>query len=51
MNRVEELKLIGCFGHINRHDSVNKTILEGNVEGERGSGRLRIRWEQDFGDG
>ena len=50
MNRVKELKLIGRFVHINRHDSINKTILEDKVEGKRGRGRLRIRWEQDFGD-
>ena len=54
MNRVKELKLIGRFVHINRHDSINKTILEVKVEGKKGSdgsrtsatGRKKTKWEQ-----
>ena len=32
------------FGHIRRHDSLQKTIAEGKIEGKRGRGRRRTSW-------
>ena len=35
------------FGHIKRHSSVKKEILEGKIEGKRGRGRPPRKWEDD----
>ena len=35
------------FGHIIRHESLQKTILTGKVEGGRGRGRPRRQWYDD----
>ena len=32
------------FGHITRHDSMSKTILQGYVEGNRKRGRPKKHW-------
>ncbi|KAL8619618.1 hypothetical protein ACOMHN_019673 [Nucella lapillus] len=40
---VKRCKLI-WFGHVNRHDSLVKTILQGTVEGGRRRGRQREAW-------
>ena len=44
---VKKLKL-GYFGHIKRHETLEKHILEAKVEGKRGRGRPTRRWEQDI---
>lgn len=44
---VKKLKL-KYFGHIKRHETLEKRILEGKVEGRRGRGRPARRWEQDI---
>merc|ERR1711911_198203 len=36
------------FGHIKRHDSIIKDILEGKVEGRRGRGRPRAAWPDNI---
>ena len=36
------------FGHITRHDSMYKTILQGYVEGNRKRGRLKKNWLNDI---
>ena len=36
------------YGHIKRHNELERTILEGMVEGARGRGRPRRRWIQDI---
>ena len=36
------------FGHIKRHDSIIKDILEGKVEGKRGRGRPRAAWPDNI---
>ena len=41
---------IKYFGHIKRHDGLEKIILEGMVPGKRGRGRPRRRWVQDITD-
>ena len=38
------------FGHIKRHDCLEKDIFEGKIEGKRGRGRPRRRWSQDITD-
>ena len=36
------------FGHITRHDSMSKTILQGYVEGNRKRGRPKKNWLNDI---
>ena len=36
------------FGHIKRHECLERDIYEGLVEGKRGRGRPRRRWSQDI---
>ena len=36
------------FGHVKRHDSLIKEILEGKVEGRRGRGRPRAAWPDNI---
>ena len=36
---------IKYFGHIKRHDTLLKFLLEGKVEGQRARGRQRYKWE------
>jgi hypothetical protein len=38
------------FGHIKRHNGLEKIILEGVVPGRRGQGRPRKQWVQDVMD-
>ena len=47
LQNVKKLKL-SYFGHIKRHDSLEKHILEAKVAGKRGRGRPSRRWEQDI---
>ena len=47
LQNVKKLKL-GYFGHIKRHETLEKHILEAKVEGKRGRGRPTRRWEQDI---
>ena len=41
---------ISYFGHIKRHNTLEKLFLEGTCEGRRGRGRPRRRWTQDIGE-
>ena len=36
------------FGHVKRHNTLIKTILEGKVEGKRARGRQRYKWEDNI---
>ena len=36
------------FGHVKRHEGLEKEILEGQVQGKRTRGRPRRRWSQDI---
>ena len=38
------------FGHVKRHESLEKSIYEGIIEGKRGRGRPRRRWSQDISE-
>ena len=48
-DEIRKLK-VGYFGHIKRHESQEKHILETKVAGRRGRGRPMRRWEQDIQD-
>jgi hypothetical protein len=47
LNNIAKRKL-KYFGHIKRHNSLEKTIMEGSVDGKRRRGRPRRRWHQDI---
>ena len=49
LHEIRKLK-IGYFGHIKRHESLEKHILEAKAAGRRGRGRPMRRWEQDIQD-
>ena len=36
------------LGHITRHDSMSKTIIQGYVEGNRKRGRPKKNWSNDI---
>ena len=38
------------FGHIKRHETLERHILEARIDGRRGRGRPTRRWEQDIND-
>ena len=44
---IRKLK-VRYFGHIKRHESLEKHILEAKAAGRRGRGRPMRRWEQDI---
>ena len=39
---------LSYFGHIKRHQSLEKHILEAKLEGKRGVRRPTRKWEQDI---
>ena len=46
LNNIKSRKL-KYFGHVKRHDSLEKAIFEGAVPGKRRRGRPKRRWSQD----
>ena len=44
---VKKRKLF-FFGHVMRHDSLQRVLLEGMVEGKRGRGRPRLQWSDNI---
>ena len=48
-NLIKKQKL-SYFGHIKRHNTLEKLFLEGTCEGRMGRGRPRKRWTQDIGE-
>ena len=44
---VRQRKL-SFFGHLMRHDSMQRDLLEGMVEGKRGRGRPRMQWSDNI---
>ena len=46
LSDIKQRKL-AYFGHIKRHHSLRKELLEGRVQGKRGRGRPPRRWEDD----
>ena len=49
LHEIREPK-VRYFGHIKRHESLEKHILEAKAAGRRGRGRPMRRWEQDIQD-
>ena len=49
LNLIKKQNL-SYFGHIKRHNTLEKLFLEGTCEGRRGRGRPRKRWTQDIGE-
>ena len=49
LNLIKKQKL-SYFGHIKRHNTLEKLFLEGTCEGRRGRGRPRRRWTQDISE-
>ena len=47
--KAKTLKL-KYFGHIKRHETLERYILEARIDGRRGRGRPTRRWEQDIND-
>ena len=45
MIRTRKVKF---YGHVRRHDSLQRVILEGKVEGKRGRGRKRTSWTDNI---
>ena len=48
-HEIRKLK-VGYFGHIKRHESLEKPILEAKAAGRGGRRRPMRRWEQDIQD-
>ena len=48
-NLLESIKRqkLKYFGHLKRHDTLEKHIVEAKLEGRRGRGRPTRRWEQN----
>ena len=49
LQKAKTLKL-KYFGHIKRHETLERHILEARMDGRRGRGRPTRRWEQDIND-
>ena len=49
MSKIKKDKLT-YFGHVIRHESIQKTVLTGKAEGRRGRGRPRRKWTDDIKD-
>ena len=49
LQKAKTLKL-KYFGHIKRHETLERHILEARIDGRRGRGRPTRRWEQDIND-
>ncbi|KAG1714941.1 Pre-mRNA-splicing factor CWC22 [Nymphon striatum] len=47
LNIVKKRKL-KYFGHIKRHETIERNTLEGKVEGKRARGRQRLKWEDNI---
>ena len=47
--KAKTLKL-KYFGHIKRHGTLERHILEARIDGRRGRGRPTRRWEHDIND-
>ena len=47
LNNIKARKL-SYFGHLKRHDSLERQILEARLEGKRRKGRPTRRWTEDI---
>ena len=49
LQKAKTLKLKNS-GHIKRHETLERHILEARIDGRRGRGRPTRRWEKDIND-
>ena len=49
LKMIKKRKL-AYYGHIRRHNTLQKTILEGSVSGRRGRGRRRTTWTMNIAE-
>ena len=49
LQKAKTLKL-KYFGHIKRHEALERHIFEARIDGRRRRGRPTRRWEQDIND-
>ena len=47
LNKVKSKKL-QYFGHIKRHNNIQKELLEAKLEGKRAVGRQRLMWHDNI---
>ena len=47
INKIKNRKM-SFFGHVKRHDSIIKQIVEGKMNGKRGRGRPRATWADNI---
>ena len=47
LNIIKRRKL-AYYGHVRRHNTLQKTILQGSVSGRRGRGRRRTTWTMNI---
>jgi hypothetical protein len=45
---VVKRRKLAWFGHVNRHNSLSKTILQGTVQGARRQGGQRKKWSDNI---
>ena len=50
LNLLRRALKLKYFGHIKRHETLERHILEARIDGRRGRGRPTRRWEQDIND-
>ena len=46
--KIIKKKKLAYYGHVRRHNTLQKTVLEGGVCGERGRGRRRTTWTMNI---
>ena len=47
LNKIKTRKM-SFFGHVKRHDTILKQIIEGKMNGKRGRGRPRASWADNI---
>ena len=45
--QLMQMQKLRYFGHLIRHDSLQRDLLEGMVEGKKGRGRPRTHWSKN----
>lgn len=49
-NEIHKKQRLSFFGHIKRHNTLEREICEGMMEGRRGREQPTIRWSQHVTD-
>ena len=45
---IAKTRKMKYFGHVKRHESLEKLVMEGKIDGKRGRGRPRRSWDDDI---